>query len=422
MIFRIAAVWALSQTLTAQAAIEWFGDAYARAIHRTAGMADDRKTQNIASTYGLQILDLTWEDTGRFKNSAVGPNISDLTIQVADDRGNDELKVTCMPVIRFPNYSDRSCDLDPRTIFLLTGNHNGSALKRTSLHDLLVNPRRYLSNPDSWKPSRGRPRSLLAGRDTRVLASAQACFLPIPKSGQATFNPVLFNYQSIHNDPAVLAILATREGTSMTVIDNTRDAFAAGSAWGQRLFFNANGQRASLTGKRESEFSQSPGGAASKLPQASSEAALNMVLLIQVPLKQKSPPRTTLGGLSFGKAPVAMNAMDGLRSSDVENAVIGHGALEGAFTEIDNLLIERDPRFPVRVTVQFYQATSNGVVSNADLQEIKDQIQRVYADSAYVGSLVTDGPTPRVTEHDGPKAQPQGWWQEFWRRRGANHP
>ena len=62
-------------------------------------------------------------------------------------------------------------------------------------------------------------------------------FLPIPKSGVATFNPVLFNYQSYPGDPAVLTILATREGTSTTIIDNQRDGFGAGRTWGQRLFF-----------------------------------------------------------------------------------------------------------------------------------------------------------------------------------------
>jgi hypothetical protein len=94
---------------------------------------------------------------------------------------------------------------------------------------------------------------------------------------------------------------------------------------------------------------------------------------------------------------MAPNAvMESDRTSDVENAVIGHGELEGPFTEIDNLSIERDERFPVRVTVQFYKATSNGVVSEADLQAIKKQIDRVYAQSDYVGSLVTQGETGRV--------------------------
>ena len=64
---------------------------------------------------------------------------------------------------------------------------------------------------------------------------------------------MLFNYQSVPGDPAVLTILATREGTSVTVIDNERDGFQAGQTWGQRLFFNQDGERASLTGTRLSD-------------------------------------------------------------------------------------------------------------------------------------------------------------------------
>ena len=41
----------------------------------------------------------------------------------------------------------------------------------------------------------------------------------------------------------------------------------------------------------------------------------------------------------------------------------------GPYTELDGLTIERDPRFPVRVTVQFYQATSNGVLAAADVAQ-----------------------------------------------------
>src|SRR5207237_2825852 len=118
-------------------------------------------------------------------------------------------------------------------------------------YDFLDHPDDFLHNPESWP---GNDHTLLSDRDSHVLASAQACFLPVPQEGKATFNPVLFNYQSVSGDPAVLTILATREGTSVTVIDNKRDAFHAGRSWGQRLFFNQNGQRCSLTGKRKSEF------------------------------------------------------------------------------------------------------------------------------------------------------------------------
>jgi hypothetical protein len=100
--------------------------------------------------------------------------------------------------------------------------------------------------------------------------------------------------------------------------------------------------------------------------------------------------------------------------------VIGHGKLEGRFTEIDNLAIERDERFPVRVTVQFYKATSNGVATEADIAAIKANIERIYVQSEDAGSLVTGGKTGRVTEYEGAKVQPTDWWEDFWERYEAS--
>lgn len=395
---------------------------YERAIGLTAGMVRNQKAQELAQRYGLNILNITWEDTGRYKNSAVGPNISDMTIQVGrKDPRTGQFRVTCMPVIRFPNFSDMTCDLDPRDFTLLVGNHRGGDLKRISLYDFLENPTACLSRPDSWK---GKKRSLLAPRDTRVLVSAQACFLPVPQKGLATFNPVVFNYQSVSGDPAVLTVLATREGTSVTVIDNKRDAFETGAVWGQRLFHNARGQRASLTGQRLSDYRAQNAGTEKTQPDTGvkpdADPGLNMVLLIQIPLKQKRPMRFESDMMPLEAPSIQGLEKSALSRSDVENAVIGHGAMEGPFTEIDNLEIERDDRFPVRVTVQFYKATSNGIVSEADMKAIHDQIQKVYAKSEYVGSLVTQGETGRITEYEGVKVQPPDWWDRFWERHQQN--
>ncbi len=396
---------------------------YRKAVQKTATMTNDRDAQRIAQHFGLNILNLTWEDTGRFYGSSVGPNISDMTIQVATrPKAGGPMQVTAMPVIRHPNFSDKTSDIDPRDFTLLVGNQKpGSGtpnLRRISLYDFLENPTPFLTNAKSWTAKK---KSLLApDRDARVLVSAQACFLPVPKQGEATFNPVLFNYQSGKNDPAVLTVLATREGTSATIIDNTRDAFETGSVWGQRLFYNLRGQRASLTGKRESDFRASGGDAQSGHigpTVGPDETGLNMVLLIQIPLKQKPRPQRMMYDMAAGAAPAAPMAMERSRRADtsnVENAVIGHGELEGPYTEMDSLPIERDPKFPVRVTVQFYKATDNGVVSRDDLQEIKDQIDRVYAHGDAIGSLVTGGNTGRITEYEGAKVQPADWWQKFW--------
>lgn len=396
---------------------------YRTIIERTQAMLSDPEAIRLSQQYGLNILNVTWEDTGRYQNSAVGPNISDMTIQM--QQFNPQTKayeLSLMPVIRYPNFTDKTGDVPLDRFYIRVGNENGQVLKRVTLKEFLGNFRAYLHNPNSWK---GRAQSLLAPRDTHVLVSAQACFLPILQGGQAEFNPVLFNYQSYEKNPAVLAILVTREGTSATIIDNNRDGFAAGRTWGQRLFFNKNGERASLTGQRASDFGFNPETPNSTTPLTSEQAessGLNMVMLIQVPLKQKPQPRHdfNLNQAFPSAAPMMESAGVSRGQSNVEAAVIGHGRVEGPFTEIDNLPIERDPRFPIRVTVQFYKATSNGVVSAADLSQINSQISRVYQDAEFVGSLVVDGSTGRPTEYQGPKQEPPGWWDDFWRRYEAN--
>lgn len=413
---------------------------YQKVIEKTVAMVSDTRATSLANRHGLQIMNVTWEDTGRSKGSSGGPNISDMTIQVQlMDPETEKARLYCMPVIRFPNFSDRTGDLKLEKFFLLAGNQKGEALHRIGLKDLLGNLRSYLSHPESWK---GKRQSLLAERDTHVLVSAQACFLPIPKQGEAHFNPVLFNYQSVAGDPAVLAILVTREGTSATVIDNQRDGFRGeGGAWGQRLFFNLDGERTSLTATRLEEFREEENARRRAEGRAEmtkeEEAGLNLVMLIQVPLKQKNPRPTfqtymddDLEGLAPG-AVQSFGAKSGgfdddfgeslSEESDVDEAVIGHGEVEGPYTEIDDLEIERDENFPVRVTVQFYKATSNGVVSPEDLKAMAEQIEKVYSQADYVGSLVVEGETGRPTEHSGPELDDDQWWSILCRRHPHLH-
>ncbi|MBN1435006.1 hypothetical protein JW921_09610 [Candidatus Fermentibacterales bacterium] len=365
---------------------------YNEVVQRVAEMTWDYKVCEYASQYGLDVVNVTWEDTGRYYGSCWGPNISDMTIQVhhEDPWNPGQTALTCMPVIRHPNFHDLSADLDPDHFFLLVGNERGEDLHPVTLRDFVADLRYYLHDPGSW---RGDEEGLLADRDSLVLVSAQAVFLPIPDNGDATFNPVLFNYQSYEKNPAVLTILATREGTSVTVIDNVRDPVPGAWSWGQRLFFNEDGMRASLTGERLSDFHDNGGDQTGPMIHAASEEGLNMVLLIQIPLRQKQPRNTWFDDVSLCCCECAAGEGGvGGGASDVEAAVVGHGDLEGPFTEIDGLRVERDPEFPIRVTVQFYKATSNGVVTEDDMQEIYEQIQRVYDDGEYVGSLVVPDP------------------------------
>lgn len=391
--------------------------AFHNAISKVESMVWDQQVQSLVQRQGLVAVNVTWEDTARSKGSVWGPNISDMTIGVRDANG----ALHPMPVVRFDNYTDLTGDIDPNHFWLRVGNEDGRSLRNVSLASVLKNVRSYLHDPSSWAGSRT---SLWASRDTEVIVSAQACFLPIPRWGEATFTPVLYNYQSAPGNPAVLTMVATREGTSIQVVENE------GGYMSEALYFNDDGERAPFTATRLSDFRAQGGDETTPGWAATEDAGLDVVLIVQVPLKQRVVARDAwgydgygMGGAPTAAAPMAESAAKSSRAerSDVEVAVVGHGEAEGVFDELGDLPIERDTRFPIRVTVQFYKATSNGVVTAQDIAEIRSQIDRVYDNADWVGSLVTDGYTGRATEwvqpQPPPKPQPSEtatWAEPTW--------
>lgn len=385
---------------------------YHEVVRSVSSMVSDRGAQHLASARGMNFVNVMWEDTGRYQGSSVGPNISDVTIEVEAGKGQRYL----MPVMRFPNFSDKTGDVDIDKFFLRVGNEKeGRAMQTISLRQFMARPDRYMSLPDKGRIKGG---SLLSKRDDKVLTSAQAAFLPVPRGGKATFHPVIFNYQSYDKNPAVLTLLVTRQGTSMTIIDNQRDTVGGGS-WGQRLYLNHHGQRAPLTAERLADV-KARGTTSNGESAASLGDDANLLMLIQIPLVVKRRPMMVYDEADMAPAPMATTSVARrTRSggeSDVDVAVLGHGPTQGPYTELDGLTIERDSRFPVRVTVQFYQATSNGVVSAADVSRLSDQIERVYARADYVGSLVvpTRKDLERPTNWHGVSFQPADLsWHDF---------
>ena len=382
-------------------------------IRKVEAMVSNPSARRLVSQSGLSLMNVTWEDTGRSKNSVWGPNISDMTIGVRDSQG----LLHPMPVMRFANYSDVTADVSAEKFSLLVGNQAGQDLRPVSLRDVLAKTRDYLHNRNSWG---GVATSLWADRDEHVLVSAQGAFLPVSKTGDATFTPVLYNYQSRPGAPAVATIVATSRGTSIQVVENSSGYMS------EELFFNDNGQRAPFTATRLSTFNRTQ--KSKGKPQATEDDGLDVVLVIQVPLKTERVVRSQgVGGIGDGaggggymKSEMEeendlMPQLGGRAKmqSNVEVAVIGTGATEGPFKEINQLAIERDASFPIRVTVQFYKATSNGVVSQADVAKVRSQIDRVYAEGDWVGSLVTGGYTARPTE-----SQPRIWADGFFQGQG----
>jgi len=380
---------------------------YARTIERVANMVSDSDLSRRVQRRSLSLVNVTWEDTGRAQGSALGPNISDLSLQVRrkDERG--QFQSSIMPVIRPPNFTDRTGDVPADRFFVRVGNEREGSLRSVPLTDVLRNLKSFASRPESILGDG----NMLAPRDSHFLVSAQAVFLPIPKTGKAEFNPVLFNYQSAPGSPAVLSILVTRQGTSMQVIENKPDdATAAG--WGQELYFNNKGQRAAFTAERKSDVEQriaSQGGPKTEDDKSALQKGADVLFLVQVPLKHAQVGR--LGGAmpsgAGGMAPPSAAPMPAKKgaaaadmakesaASDVEQAVLGHGPNVGPYNEGHRLRLERDPKFPVRITVQFYKATSNGVVSDIDLDSISRSIGSVYEHADFVGSLVLPEGDPR---------------------------
>jgi hypothetical protein len=381
------------------------------AINLVRGMTrhgDLTRSASQASRHGLDVLNVSWQDTARFGGSRFGPTISDVTLQVREP-ADGGFRTHLLPVLRFPNFSAKTADIAAEKLWINVGNQaDGAKLVSVPLTEVLSHLRDYLSVPDDVLGTG----NLLADRDTHMLVGAQHVFVPIPKTGKAEFNPVIFNYQSSAGNPAVLTLLATREGTSVAVIENSGDdqSFPGG---GQQLFFNNHGQRTVLTAERKSGVkARVEAGHAGALDEGA-----EMMLLIQVPLKFKeprfaeadgsidSPGRSGSGdeggGLGAPKAMASAKAPAKGRSavSDVENTVWGHGTDLGPVVEGHKLTLERDTRFPVRVTVQFYTATSTGVVSS-DLAAVKQQIDAVYAKGDRVGSLVVP---------EGARHRPTAW-------------
>ena len=388
--------------------------AFRAAIGAVVEMPSNQALQQRAGGLGLNVLNVLWEDTGRFAGSSVGPNISDVTLQVREPVGGGT-RTHLLPVIRFPNFSDKTADIAADKLWIKVGNQaKGGQVVTVPLTEVLAHLREYLTDPDSVIGEG----NLLAARDTHFLASAQHVFVPIPQKGKAEFNPVIFNYQSQPGNPAVLTLLATRQGTSVAVIENTGgdQSFQGG---GQQLFHNNQGQKTTFTAERKSDVkARIEAGQATAQDAGALDDGADMLLIIQVPLKFTERQRGGFDGYGSGgvgdmamdapmaaSAPAMESAPKGSMAkrsgavSDVENAVIGHGEDLGPVVEGHQMKLERDDRFPVRVTVQFYKATSNGVISDADLKEAKSQIDKVYAKGDYVGSLVVpEGGRHRPTD------------------------
>ena len=156
---------------------------YDGAVERVEDMVNDDALRSAAAARGLSIVNVMWEDTGRAQGSSLGPNISDLTLQVRRRDPWGRMRDALMPVLRYPNFTDITADVPADRFFLRVGNERGGPLHTEPLAEVLRDLRRFVTTPSSL-PSEAcdcEQLDLTADRDTHYLVSAQAVFLPIPR-------------------------------------------------------------------------------------------------------------------------------------------------------------------------------------------------------------------------------------------------
>ena len=133
---------------------------YSRMVQRVADMVNDDRAYTLTNAFGLELLDVLWEDTGRWEGSSVGPNISDVTIEVEAGGQGKRRRTYLMPVMRYANFTDKTADIKIDKILVPVGNQrDGGELELVSIKQLLENPEQYMSTSDQGRIKGG---SLLA--------------------------------------------------------------------------------------------------------------------------------------------------------------------------------------------------------------------------------------------------------------------
>lgn len=389
---------------------------------RLSIMSYDQSLKSIMKSYGLKITNVTWEDTARNKNSCFGPNISDMTL-VANK--------TKMPVIRRPNFADVTVDHTINNFNVTVGNESGVDLKRISFTNYLEEIKSYTKNTNIKTP--------IFNQNEKILCSTQACFLPAEKN-EVNFNVRLFNYQSSINNPAVLVIIASNQGTSAMILDNrTTD-----------IYFNKNGKAHDFIAERLKEERIRQGKSTSD-PMTNEEKQRNILFIYQIPLKTKSVPRSTNSYGSIGSANKSYGGIDSIFNSIGSIGSVGYGSIgsakkssilentfydsesayvgdsvnqtkgvkreklgldnamlrvsdndKGEFKGVGSKKLERDFNYPIRCTIQYYWITDTEKLTEPQIKEIAEQLEVFYNKSENKSSLVfsnTDRPTePKKTE------------------------
>lgn len=327
-------------------------------MHAIVNLQNNADVTQQLKRHGYDICKVAWEDTSRFKNSAFGSNITDMTLKTKDGK--------MMPMIRVPNFKDTSIDV--------------------SLG--------YFNSPTCELKNFLKEKNLLADRDVHVLTQAQVCVLPLANDS-VEFAVNMYNYQANEEHPAVLSIMITADACSAQVLNKKpMDLFVNNdgkSAWmkATRLEDKKDEKTLSLNFDNLTEY----------------EKQRNLITIVQVPLK--TPPKRR--SMEYDAYEVCLSASLGVpkayitrsvessSSRGMDFAYLEKGSDNGEYPTLPDKLV-RDFDAPIRATLQYY-VVSDDVPTAANIDEIVRKLESTKKLAVASGSLVVDK-NDRLTKSD----------------------
>lgn len=320
---------------------------------------------------GYKVCSVTWEDTGRSKNSCWGPNITDQTLKVDN---------IAMSVIRKPNFTDETVDVPIDNFGLTVGNESGSPLRRVPL-------RTYLEEK-GW----------LLPRDEKIMVSTQACVLPLT-DGFCKFGVNLYNYQTRSDDPSLAVIVSSSQGSSCAAITTSN----------QTLYFNDKGRARPFEARRlEDDRKERKVDSLPKLQLTDEEKERNILMVFHIPLKQTKPRSERSFGFSDGcQLESACYVVTNNSAKKKSAAAVSSRGFDAAVLRVSSedagefpVLKERyvrDDRFPIRCVIQTYAGTDTTTVNDETINYIVSRLSALYQTGPQGSHVVDTGDKDRVT-------------------------
>lgn len=349
----------------------------------------------LAKSYGLSIQKISWEDSARTTGSCWGPNISDMTLSAIDPKTRQSYQ---MNMIRKPNFADITCDLPIEHFNVTVGNEDPSKpITSIPLSE-------YIKNITDYNTFDGNKPVLLDERDSTILCSAQCCLLPGDEK-ETEFDVNMYNYQN-----SVLVIISSSQGTSSHILSGK-----------QALYFNKTGYKHSFLAKRL-KIERKEKNIAIEGEMNEDEQDRNTIIIYQIPLVGPPRPRKYRGGnikyniknnytdcaafnyemVESGKFQVLSDGCDTKDTTlGIDNAMLSvSNQTYGEFKPLTFGILQRDRRFPIRATYQFYKISDTNILNEEDISHISQKIDDIYKLAKTKGSLVlgdtSKRPTPSV--------------------------